>query len=318
MGGNALKHVKCIRINKFEYNNIKNDILSKLKDLLNINALRDLPDKESFGDLDLIYTNNSINNVLQLVISIFNPIEIEINGNVLSFSYVLNVNDYFQIDLIKVKNYDMANFYMSYGDIGNILGRIIKKQNLTFGHEGMWLNYKNNKIILLDNPKEICDFLELDYNKWEYGFNDMFDIFNWIINCKYFNKNIFNISKLNSTYRHRLITRPMFLEFYKYIENIDFKEKEYKIITDEEYINMFNKNKELDEINKYKNIEKLYQNKFSGLIFLEYIDKKKINIYKDEFIKYISKNNNFDEWLSTNDQEYINKTIKSFIDVFNF
>ena len=52
----------------------------------------------------------------------------------------------------------------------------------------MWLNYKNNKIILLDNPKEICDFLELDYNKWEYGFNDMFDIFNWIINCKYFNK----------------------------------------------------------------------------------------------------------------------------------
>lgn len=318
MGGNALKHVKCIRINKFEYDNIKNNILSKLKDLLNINALRDLPDKETFGDLDLIYTNNSINNVLQLVITIFNPVEIEINGDVLSFSYVLNVNDYFQIDLIKVKNYDMANFYMSYGDIGNILGRIIKKQNLTFGHEGMWLNYKNNKIILLDNPKEICDFLELDYNKWKYGFNDMFDIFNWIINCKYFSKNIFNISKLNSTYRHRLKIRPMFLEFYKYIENIDFKEKEYKIITDEEYINMFNKNKELDEINKYENIQKLYQNKFSGLIFLEYIDKKKINIYKDEFIKYISKNNNFDEWLSTNDQEYINKTIKSFIDVFNF
>jgi hypothetical protein len=147
-----------------------------------------MPEKETFGDLDLMYKYKDNINIRNIVNELFSPIEIVSNGDILSFSYKINEIDYFQIDLIKVMNIDMAQFYYGYSDCGLIIGNMLKKNNLIFGQNGLWIIYENYKIILSDNPQEICNFIQLDYDKWKNGFENKKEVFNWIIKCKYFNK----------------------------------------------------------------------------------------------------------------------------------
>lgn len=92
----------------------------------------------------------------------------------------------------------MAQFYFGYGEVGIILGRLLKKNNLTFGIDGLWINYGDSKITLLDNPEEICKFIELDYNKWKCGFITKVELFDWITETKFFDKNYFSQDSFNS------------------------------------------------------------------------------------------------------------------------
>jgi len=89
----------------------------------------------------------------------------------------------------------------------------MKNNDLTFGAEGLWINYENNKIMLSSQPQEICNFIGLDYSKWKNGFNSIIDVFNWIIQCKYFNKIYFNSDNFNDVYRKNHETRPNFKLF---------------------------------------------------------------------------------------------------------
>jgi hypothetical protein len=141
MGGNALKNVNCVRVNANIYNTIKSTVLVKLQNFIPIFEfvpIIETPEKETFGDLDLLYETKENQNIYNIVNEIFAPKEMIRNGNVISFSFPLGKPDdgYFQIDLIKVSNIEMAQFYFGYGDIGNIIGFIAKRNHLTFGQEG--------------------------------------------------------------------------------------------------------------------------------------------------------------------------------------
>jgi len=315
MGGKALKNINCIRTNKLLYEEIKSIVLSKLLKICNFIPILEIPEKDSFGDLDLLYDSDI--NIKNIVNDLFSPKEISSNGNVLSFSYKINEIDYFQIDLIKVDNIEMAKFYFGYGEVGLILGRILKKNNLTFGHEGIWVNYENEKIILYENPIEICKFIGLNYTEWLSGFKNKKELFNWIIECKYFNIDYFDIEKFNSDYKKYYEKRPNFKEFINYIFSIKEKliliEKpsmNYKVV---DFIKICCKSNEKEKIDNKLSIIKLYQEKFNGSQFLPYTIPQNINQSKNEFKEYISKSNNFNEWLQNNSIEFINNKIKDFM-----
>ena len=313
MGGKSLKNTNCVRINLKLYNKIKSIILSKLLHYNNFIPVIEMPGKETFGDLDLIYKCKENQDIRFIVNEIFSPYEVFSNGTVFSFSYKINETDYFQIDLIKVSNIEMAQFYYGYGDIGHIIGRIMKKNNLTFGIEGLWINYENNKIMLSCVPQEICNFIGLDYNKWKDGFSTEIDIFNWIIQCKYFNKDYFNPDNFNSVYKKNYDTRPNFKLFIDYIFSINIEHNNEIKLNIIDYITIFNKHNEKEIIDKKLYINKLHQEKFSGKVFLLYTDCKNIGKYKDEFKTYICENQDFNEYLLKNDVDFINNQIKEFV-----
>jgi hypothetical protein len=313
MGGKALKNVKCVRIDRRSYETIKNEVISKLSKYIKVESLIELPDKESFGDIDLLYEENS-ENVLEIVKKEFNPKDIFINGPYLSFSYYLKEDEYFQIDLIKTENIIIAKFYLSYGDLGSIIGIMVKKNNLSFGHDGLSVIYEDEKIILLEDQEKISNFLELDYKKYEEGFKTTEEIYKWVLECKFFDKEYFELKNLNSNKNHAYKIRPFFKEFCDYVKNLEIKNENIDKISVNEYINLFDKNKEKEEIDKKIEIRKLNQEKYSGLIFMEFLDNKKnINKYKQEFKEKISLNYNFNEWLKNNEIEYIKLKIKEFI-----
>jgi hypothetical protein len=237
-----------------------------------------------------------------------------INGDVLSFDY-----QEFQIDMIKCKHIDFAKFYLSFGDFGAIIGRIVNHYGFKFGHEGFWINVytdeENNfnethsygKIVLTTSPEEMCKFIGLKYEDW-YKIKSKEDIFNFIKSCKYFKPEIFE--SLKNTHHRRARLRPFYLEF---IESIGIKEikggTHYAENHQMDGIKYFNKEKEFQEIFEHLNRKLEIKKKFNGKMLIDMgVEIKKIGeIIKKFKLKYS------DEWILNNTQETINNTLKDFL-----
>lgn len=314
MGGNALKNAKVTRKNNEEYFKIKNEIKNIISKELTIDIPPEVPGKESFGDLDVLYIPNEKEHIKDLVIRLFKPTEIVINGDVLSFDY-----QEFQIDMIKCKHLEFAKFYLSYGDFGAILGRIVNHYGFKFGHEGFWINVytdqENNfddshsygKIIMTTNPEEMCKFIGLKYEDW-LNIKSKEDIFNFIKSCRFFKPDIFE--SLKKTHHRRARLRPLYIEFIELIGIIEIKGgSHYAENFQMEGIKYFNKEKEFqvifEEINRKLEIKK----KFNGKMLIDMgIEPKKVG----DIIKKFKETYN-DDWILENSNENIINTLKLFL-----
>jgi hypothetical protein len=379
MGGNALKEVQTLRLEKSDYENVKHKIAELLTPHIKIEFLYEVPNKKDFGDLDILYDISENQNhiiIYDLVKELFHPKEIVKNGTVLSFSYLINEeNDtYFQIDLIKSHNFHMDLFYYSYGDLGGILGRITKYYGLSYGNPGLWINNiedhiiekyleknikydKNNddslllpetqrvfkgvvsksingKIMLTENPEEICVYMGLDYEKWSSGFNNSEEIYDFVIKSHLFKSKLFEVNSLNSEHMRRYNERPMYREFIDYV-NLQNNKKEEKEINkskdyDYEALIYFDKINELEKLIEKNILQNERKEKFNGHIIQEYIkrdfkkntnkigENKELGIFIINFKNHILKNGNlyntFEDYIDNNNKEKIEEDI---IDFYN-
>jgi tetratricopeptide (TPR) repeat protein len=311
MGGNALKNVKTVRKNRKEYFEIKDKVKNILLDKgIIIDFIPELCDKESFGDLDVLWSSvqNPYIIMRDIIIEVFKPTEIVSNGNVISFDF-----ENFQIDMIKCSTIEFAKFYFSYGDFGSLIGKLVKKYDMTFGHNGFFIDIENHSMVLTKDVKEFCSFLKIDLEKWK-SIKTKEDLFELIKSCRFY-KNEYFISG-NNEYRRCILHRPLYMEFLKYngIENDIIKEK---IIIDdkasifEEAISYFNKKQDIDTILKYIQKGKDIHNKFNGNMLKErgYTGIQIGNIIKAFKIKH----SNFEEWIYTTKQEDIIKSLDELI-----
>jgi hypothetical protein len=243
-GGNAIKDPVtkksiCDRLPKEQYERVKEMVISKLRaEGINCEIVLELPGKDSFGDLDVLYVEDKGRDMRIKIMELFNIVNqrhIVTNGNVMSSAFECTPigmpNKYFQIDFIKtdsIEHLNMARFYFSYGDIGSIIGRIFNYYGLKFGDKGLWCEvYENtafpdkpfnanisvgNKIMLSDNAEHICRYAGLDYNFWKYTIPELAqtqmpqerqwkEIFDWIKSSRLFKPEIFE--KLNHDHRKR-------------------------------------------------------------------------------------------------------------------
>ena len=304
MGGNALKNTVISRMSLEDYNIIKEELRKVLSDHMEIEFLYDVPNKSDFGDIDIL-VNYGLD-LTKLVKELFSPKEMYKNGNVLSFAYLHNAH-YYQIDLINTRNFDSYKFYFSYGDLGNILGKIVKAYDLHFGIQGLFIEYSGKQVILSTDKKAICDYLGLDVSKWG-SFNTVEEIFDWIISSRVFNKNIFG--NLNQKDRRHVVNRKMYQDFVKYIEAVEI----YNDITSlkNDAIVYFDKQDELAIIDKQLAILEQRREKFNASLFIEYGYSGKelgdvIKKFKSQF------GTEFDEWLDNNTKEYVHEYVSLYL-----
>ena len=330
MGGNAIKKVVISRIQSNNYLRIRNMILTILKfnDIIT-DYIIETPNKESYGDIDILYlsdVNNSLYNLLTINKICGDLKEIVNNGDVISIPFELN-NIYYQVDFIKCNynNFYSSKFYYSYGDLGNIIGRLTSSFGLKFGHNGLWLNYslyekENITIHLTYDPKEICDFLGLDYIIYQNGFNNVDDIIDWIIKCRFFDKKVFLFKNLNYEHRKKATNRPMYIKFLEYISRLNIDDNELKnelsiIELQKQCIEYFNKTEELEnKLNEFKKRKEL-KDKFNGndLINLG-IDPKLITVtilnFKEFVLNKYQNYNDFNVYLENETKEDILNDVK--------
>lgn len=297
MGGNLLKtwNLPEKRIPTAEYNQIKDELLNKFRDdgkcnrpvpRTFVNVAPSIRDKETHGDLDIIIGRfseadfhmlwkgeNDFGNYIQKEFG-YKPFK---NSNVYSFPY-----EGFQVDVTfqPIIDFDMAVDYSSWGDLGNIMGRVFHKMGLHFGHTGLsfWIrqglfdsniqwsdsDHIYNKVVLTNKMKEICEIGGFDYFRWSKGFDTEKDAFDFVIDSKYFNKELFALENLNHTNRTRNRKRGMYMRFIEYVANCDkvgesFRSKhEYSLLMQCKYsqlqrnINNFRLVYEVDKVVKEK------------------------------------------------------------------
>jgi hypothetical protein len=262
MGGNLLKtwNLPEKRIPTDEYDRINFELQSKFRIDFKCNRpvvglcmsrAPSIRNKETHGDLDIIIGKYEDENVFMLWKNKqdfgeylenefgYKPFK---NSNVYSFPY-----DGFQVDVTfhPMMEFYMAVDYSSWGDLGNIMGRVFHKMGLHFGHSGLsfWIRqglFDNNlqwsdsdhiyeKVILTNDMKEICEIGGFDYERWYNGFDTEQDAFEFVVQSKYFDLELFQLESLNHTNRTRNRKRGMYMRFIEYVNSNNFlKGKPFK------------------------------------------------------------------------------------------
>lgn len=222
MGGLALKNTPTRRYERAEFDVISVELMDILKkEFKRVAMPLFYKNKKSFGDADLIVSMEDFNgNVREYIESTFKPNEIFHNGNCYSFDY-----KELQVDLITLapEHFDSNEMYLSYNDLGNFIGRIAQGFGLKYGQEGLWYEhyYKGmniGRIPISKDYKAIYEFLGLSYARWEQGFNELEDIFEYIATSPYFNWKLFQLDKLNKINRERNLKRKSYMSFLEWMD----------------------------------------------------------------------------------------------------
>ena len=260
MGGNAMKSFNVVRLNKAQYNELTKAIELTFKNLLEnseycyrLAIIPSYRNKESFGDCDLLsYMPNEIFEKELIGNKDFKILGKKQNGNVTSYAVKFKNLEPFQIDLIETTsyNFDFNLNYLSYNDLGNLIGRIAAALDFKFAHDGLYIqawfshngtlknvkkikeNGKTNEhaeykkeCLLLNDFQKAIEFLGFDYNRFYKGFDELEDIFEYVASSKYFCKDYFALENRNHTQRMRDKKRTTYSAALKYFENLENRDR---------------------------------------------------------------------------------------------
>lgn len=274
MGGLALKTCVTKRINRVEFDSLKNELIPIFKQYFNnVVVPRFYEMKETFGDIDILVEVTGNENI-QRIIDTFKPNEIFHNGNCWSFDY-----KEVQIDLMttSAENFDAYSKYLEFNDLNNLVGKLAHGFGIRLSQEGLRLDYFNNKgqrigkILLTTNYPKIYTFFGLDPKKWEDGFNTLEEIFEFIVSSPYFDWRRVQLEALNHVNKERDVKRKSYMSFLEWIEKNEirqtyefYEDKSKYIDMIDEYFPEANLPTEIRRL-EYEYAEKLYiQSKFNG------------------------------------------------------
>lgn len=348
MGGNSFVKTGVARLSLETFNKVKTIVQHDLQNYFKTDICFHMPEKVNFGDVDIIYIPAKEHGGLTMsavIQQIFNPREIVISGDVLSFTYFFEETcEFYQVDMILVEDLEMGKFYYSYGDLGNLVGHMTDKLGIKFGINGLYVYLHNRiledrgiefglasanrqKIILNDCPKEICEFLEMDFTAWG-RFKTDTEVFEWIKTCKMFNKDTFRDGASN--HRKKNIRRKMYSSFCDTIESANDKltvtgSKEVQddtVIVEQQLsaIEYFGKQSELDLLiqdckDKYR-VATERKKKFNAKKFLAYgIENRNLGEAMLSFKENIMARYdppNFEHWLDNSDCDQVDVSLADF------
>ena len=225
MGGNALAPFGAKRVSKERYAELKKEIFPLLQSIEGFHGWAEipyLPCKDSFGDMDIVFTNKG-GVVFDKVLEVFgNPPHVY-NSNVLSVLF-----KELQVDLIHMppEDYSSCLDYFSYNDLGNLIGKIYHKFGLKYGHRGLVLPLRDSdntdhhfgELLISKDHKDIFEFLGLDYVTYLNGFQTFEEMFDYVMSSKYFDPKLYAFENMNSIARVRDKKRSTYNYFLKYIK----------------------------------------------------------------------------------------------------
>lgn len=192
MGGNLFK---LGRIPRQRYLEIEQEIRNHLDQvwpgLYRIPRYYDT--KADFGDLDVIVSEEVIVGswvlTRQKLLDELGITQYKSAGNVFSTVYRNFQVDYF---LTPPEYLESTYQFLSFNDLGNLIGKICRRFNLKYGEKGLLYVFRRQnghykkELEVSKDFRQICAFLDLDYDHWLQGFASLEDMFDWVIASRYF------------------------------------------------------------------------------------------------------------------------------------
>jgi len=330
MGGNALKNTFTERKTTELFNLIAKDVLYGINTVLYYEShiIKCYHTKETHGDMDVLIKippNNDNQNIINFIKNHYKPNEMIKNGNVISFDY-----QQFQIDFILINeiNWSIAKHYFDYDCCGNVMGKTFHKFGLSYGWEGLFYKFRNfhgsnsQDILLTNDVRKIFDFGGYDYNRYIKGFETLEEIFNFCIDSKYFDTEMFQMENLKSIDRKRNRKRGSYHLFLNYLKDNVIKTK-YQFEADKdiylpkiaEYFIEAALMEELEALKEVDRKNKIISQKFNGDMVMQWLPNlqgKELGAAMGKFKSAVG--DEFDEFILQSDYETIHNY---FMKVYN-
>lgn len=152
---------------------------------------RYFPDKEDFGDLDVLVRDDLPEGTLVRVLDrlgVSPQHRARLRHGVLSA-----IVDGLQVDFFSrhANILQCSADFMDFGDVGNIVGRMARRLRLKWGAGGLayvfrWGDHYKRERVLSQDFREVCGLLGLEYEPWRRGFLTQLEMFEWVTRSPFF------------------------------------------------------------------------------------------------------------------------------------
>ena len=326
MGGKALNKygVFTERKNSEEFNRIGYEIKKQVYIDLKLQPaiVTSYRNKADHGDLDLLIRIPKETNInwVEYIQNTFKPQAVNSNGGVYSFDY-----QNFQIDFIPIpeEKWRTALVYFSYDPLGNIMGKTFHKFGCSYGWEGLFYKYRNPHgtnsadILLTNNVRKIFEFGGYDYDRYLKGFDTLEEIFQFCIDGKYFDAEMFQMENLKSIDKKRNRKRGSYHLFLNYIKEKDINAKYLFEKDKEKYVeaieNIFPESGllyKLHDLQVKDEQDQILAEKFNGNIVMQWfpeLNGKELGKAIGKFKRYFDGESRYIEYIKHNTIEDIHK-----------
>jgi hypothetical protein len=229
MGGNLFKLGRLPKARYLEIEGeLKHYLDQKLGDLYRIpRYYRDKPD---FGDADIIVSDAAIQTSWQdLRMELI--VDLGIKEHKSLGAVFSTVYQNFQVDFFyrEHRYFDSTYNYLSFNDVGNILGKIFKRFNLKYGEQGLLYVFRRadghfqKDLEVSQDFERIFAFLQLDYAHWLRGFDTLDELFRWATASPYFS--IQPYQEQDATTSQRVKERTTMRRFVEWLEEQGVSQK---------------------------------------------------------------------------------------------
>lgn len=231
MGGNALS-VPAVRLTKRNFERVAAECVDRLTACMPGNRIAVVPaysSKPDFGDCDIVVSSTGFDPFHAA--AALDGVEVVRNGPTTSVGIVVRDElgavggNIFQVDLISAEDvaFDYSLAYMTFNDLGNLIGRTAHRAGLAHKDNGLWYfvrdgDYKFREICLTRNYDVALRFLGYDPAQFHVGFDTLEDIFEYVAGSEFFNRDIFLLENRNNKSRVRDRKRFTYMSFLKWCE----------------------------------------------------------------------------------------------------
>ncbi|OCK73978.1 hypothetical protein K432DRAFT_364152 [Lepidopterella palustris CBS 459.81] len=225
-GSDGSPPLKVPRLSSNVYVKLKSEVASILELFYNTVAVpHEAPGKIDHGDIDFLVEGPRYQ---------FNPDDIAKqlkakrhvkNGPTRSFAipHPQEEDSFVQVDIhVCSDGHLIWDFFMnSYSDLWHIISVAHRSLGITANDKGLHVriagleerNRKASMIFLTDDPTRTMQFLGLDYAKYNEGFNNEDELFDWVTRGQFFHRELLNERTDKSNDRRRMNTRGMYKRF---------------------------------------------------------------------------------------------------------
>ena len=186
--------------------------------------------KESHGDIDMLISEDVTVDVINRVASAVSVPERSRNGDTVHLAWPISGGEgYVQVDIKRIswEYIDVARSFLWYGDLGNLIGKIVRgrfssylRWNYMGLHRKLWTPGKDrllDTILVSRDPDAIYRFLGFSLDRWKDGFATEEEVFECVVQSKYFHPDYFHPSNLRHDQKEDY-KRPGYRRFLSWMD----------------------------------------------------------------------------------------------------